>query len=105
MHSCTSLTEKGFHPYACADPENPCVAKGPRMRIYMRVLVMKLAFFATSLVIQTQSSPAPRVWAITLNDNATTTKRTTFIVTFSEAVSGVDTSDFRVFSSGKTAIV
>ena len=76
------------------------------MRIYMRVMVMTIGLFlATSLVIQAQPSPAPRVWSITLNDNATTTQRTTFIVTFSEAVSGVDTSDFRVFSSGKTAIV
>jgi hypothetical protein len=71
------------------------------------ILVMAfvlLLFTSTSLFINAQPSPAPRVWSIT-PQTQTHPSTVTFVVTFSEPVTGVDITDFSTSGDDQSATV
>jgi len=72
---------------------------------YLLVLaIVLLLFTSTSLFINAQPSPAPRVWSIT-SQTQTQSTITTFVVTFNEAVTGVDITDFSTSGDDQSAQV
>ena len=60
------------------------------------LLVCGTIVLSASLVVigQAQESPAPRVWTLTPDTNTPTSDTLHYTITFSEAVTGVDESDF-----------
>lgn len=62
-------------------------------------LICMVLLMGTNSIGQAQPSPAPRVWSIAADESHRTEYSTSFRVTFSEPVTGVDMADFRVFGS------
>ena len=65
------------------------------MQKILRICVITLCLFlGTTFTGQAQTPAVPRIWSMTANENARSINTITFTVTFSEAVTGVDMSDF-----------
>jgi len=60
------------------------------------ISISLILFLSTTLIGQAQQSPVPRVWTITADTNPTDASQRTFTVQFSEAVTGVDRTDFAI---------
>jgi hypothetical protein len=58
------------------------------------ISISLIIFLSTTLIGQAQPSSTPRVWTITADTNSTNASQRTFTVKFSEAVTGVDRTDF-----------
>lgn len=71
----------------------------PRIAVFIGICAILSSMVVVS---RAQQSPAPRVWSMETESSASGT--VTFTVTFSEAVEGVDTHDFRMLESQDASI-
>ena len=75
------------------------------MKILRTCIITLCLFLGTTFTGQAQIPAAPRVWSMTANQNPRTVNTIAFTVTFSEAVTGVDVSDFATAGDSQYASI